>query len=128
MLIIKYDRKMPELSDHWIENVYYNSWFYQVYKVKIENGFLSILDIEKMPIKLLCEFFNDLVRFLLKNFEDFKLIEFEINLIVNNYDNILSDYIGISQSPKLIYLKYTLVKGRLDRSYQLLDNINTIKY
>lgn len=129
MLIIKYDIEMPKMEDDWIDNIYKKSWFYAIYNIDLVNFFIGKKSIENLEVKDLNIIFKDFVRFLSKNIEreKFKLCNFEISFIVNNQDSVLTKQLELNVDPKILYLKYTLINGNYERSYQLLENINTIK-
>lgn len=130
MLVIKYDIEMPKMEDEWIDNVYNKSWFYAIYKMKLKNLFLEKSVIENLEIKDLNIIFKDYVRFLSKNMDQYKFknCNFEISFIVNNKDSILTKQLNLKSDPKILYLKYTLINGSYESSYQFLENINTVKF
>lgn len=129
MLTIKYDIEMPNLGLNWVKEVYKKSWFYIVYKKDLNNFFLDKEQIETIKVDNLNIIFKDFVRFLSKsiNKDDFKKCKFELSFIVNNEDLILTEQLGLENKSKIIYLKYTLINGEYESSYQFLENINTIK-
>lgn len=129
MLTIKYDIEMPNLGLNWVKEVYKKSWFYIVYKKDLNNFFLDKEQIETIKVDNLNIIFKDFVRFLSKsiNKDDFKKCKFELSFIVNNEDLILTEQLGLENQSKIIYLKYTLINGEYESSYQFLENINTIK-
>lgn len=129
MLTIKYDIEMPNLGLNWVKEVYKKSWFYIVYKKDLNNFFLDKEQVETINVDNLNIIFKDFVRFLSKsiNKDDFKKCKFELSFIVNNEGSILTEQLGLENQSKILYLKYTLINGEYESSYQFLENINTIK-
>lgn len=132
MLTIKYKIELPNLKEKEEELVkdYYNSWFYNVYNINLNQFFIPKSEYEKTSTMESLMLFYDFSRYLKQVLtqKEFESISFELISIVENEDAIISDHFNLSCSPSLIFIKHILFKGVYTLSYQLMEDINTIKF